>query len=302
MSNEPQQLVPLSAPGSATTVLVGIVTRNRAALLTRAVESSLSQNYPLLKVAVLDDGSEDNTWQLRFRYPAVNWSHWTLSKGLMRARNYLMRSTDAEFYLSLDDDAWFINGDEISLAVKYIQENPRVGAVAFDILSPDRPLRTLRSKPVPTHLFFGCGHLLRISAAQECGFYVQSPGLYGSEEMDLCVRLLDRNWEIHFLPGVQIWHDKTTIARDIAGQYRSGVCNDLAFAVRRCPFPLLLGILAVKLINHLRFSTCKGLLNSYFGGLRLFLSALPDIWRSRGTVRTRTFLDFHFLGAAHRFR
>jgi glycosyltransferase involved in cell wall biosynthesis len=273
-------------------VLVGIVTRNRAALLRRAIESCLNQSYPRLKVAVLDDGSKDNTWQLRSSYPGVYWTRWERSQGLMRARNHLMSTTDAEFYLSLDDDAWFVNGDEVELAAEYMDANPTLGAVAFDILSPDRPLRRVRSNPVRTHLFVGCGHMLRVSAARECGFYVQSPGLYGSEEKDLCIRLLDREWEIHSLPGVQVWHEKTDIARDIAAQYRSGVCNDLAFAVRRCPFPLVLGVLPLKIINHLRFSLNKDLLSSYWGGIQLFLNHLPRICRARGAVRTRTFLDF----------
>jgi hypothetical protein len=93
-----------------------------------------------------------------------------------------------------------------------MEMNPKVAAVAFDILSPDRKKATLRSEPRPTHMFIDCGHILRISAVRECGFYVPGPGFYGSEEMDLCLRLLDRNWEIHFLPGVHIWHDKTTVA------------------------------------------------------------------------------------------
>src|SRR5437879_3708596 len=99
-------------------VLVGIVTCNRAAVLPKAIESALSQGYPRLRVAVLDDGSEDNTSQLRSKYPAAHWTHWDRSRGYLEARNYLMRSTDAVFYLSLDDDAWFVNGDEISLAVR----------------------------------------------------------------------------------------------------------------------------------------------------------------------------------------
>lgn len=281
-------------------VMVGIVTRNRAAILQKAIESVLRQRYQHLTVAVLDDGSHDETPDMRSHYPAVQWMRWEGSRGYLEARNFLMSSTDADFYLSLDDDAWFIHGDGISLAVQYMEAHPRVGAVAFDILSPNRQLLGSRSIPRPTHLFIGCGHVVRISAVRECGFYVPSPGLYGSEEMDLCIRLLDRNWEIHYLPGVHVWHDKTTIARDLEAQYRSSVCNDFTFAVRRCPFPLVIGIIAVKLMNHLRFSSGQQLLNPFFQGLRLFLSSSFSLWRSRKPVRTRTFL--RFLRLSHQAR
>jgi GT2 family glycosyltransferase len=273
-------------------VLVGIVTHNRHRVLPKAIESALRQTYPRVRVAVLDDGSEDDTPQLRSRYPSVTWIRWEQSRGYLEARNHLMRDSNADFYLSLDDDAWFINGDEISIAVRHMEANPKVAAAAFDILSPDREKASPRSEPRPTHLFIGCGHLLRTSALRECGFYVPGPGQYGSEEMDLCIRLLDGNWEIHFLPGVNVWHDKTSIARDNAAQYRSLVSNDLAFAARRCPFPLVLGIIPVKVINHLRFSAANHMLKSCFAGFGLFFSCAPEIWTSRAPVHAQAFVEF----------
>jgi len=273
-------------------VLVGIVTRNRYRVLPRAIESALRQQYPRLRVAVLDDGSEDETPHLRAKYPAVRWIRWERSRGYLEARNHLMRNSGADFYLSLDDDAWFMNGDEISIAVQHMKTNPKVGALAFDILSSDRARASPRSEPRPTQMFIGCGHVLRISAISECGFYVPGPGPYGSEENDLCIRLLDRNWEIHFLPGVHIWHDKTTVARDLAAQHRSGVCNDLAFAARRCPFPLVLGIMPIKLMNHIRFSARNDLLKPCLAGLGLFFSRGLDVLKSREPVRASTFVEF----------
>jgi GT2 family glycosyltransferase len=292
MSHMPQPRVQQSGAESDGAVLIGIVTRDRAAVLPKSIESALRQRYPRLKVAVLDDGSEADTSQLRFRYPTIHWHRWDRSRGYLQARNYLMRSTDADFFLSLDDDAWFINGDEISIAVQHMEMNPKVAAGAFDILSPDRQTGSPRSDPGPTHIFIGCGHILRMSAIRECGFYVPGPALYGSEETDLCLRLLDRNWEIHFLPGVHIWHDKATVARDTAAQYRSLVCNDLAFAAQRCPLPLVLGIIPVKLINHLRFSASNQLLMSCLAGIMLFFRCAVDLWRSRKPVRAGTFLEF----------
>jgi GT2 family glycosyltransferase len=273
-------------------VLVGIVTRNRHRVLPKAVESALRQTYPGVQVAVLDDGSEDDTLQLRSKYPSVRWIRWEQSRGYLEARNYLMRESSADFYLSLDDDAWFMNNDEISVAVQHMEANPKVAAAAFDILSPDREEPSPRSQPLPTHLFIGCGHILRTSAVRECGFYVPGPGPYGSEEMDLCIRLLDRTWDIHFLPGVNIWHDKTTIARDSAVQHRSLVCNDLAFAARRCPFPLVFGLVLVKVINHLRFSAANHMLRSCFAGFGLFCRRALEVWRSRDPVHPRAFAEF----------
>ena len=93
-----------------------------------------------------------------------------------------------------------------------------------------------------------------MSAIRAAGYYEPSPGYYGSEETDLCLRLLDIGWELRLLPGVHVWHEKTVLARDVPEQYRSLVCNDLALALRRCPVPLLFLVFPVKLLNHFRFA------------------------------------------------
>lgn len=273
-------------------VLVGIVTHNRASILHKAIQSALSQSYANVEVAVLDDGSEDGTSALQSDFPAVQWQKWESSKGYLDARNHLMRTASADYYLSLDDDAWFLERDEVAVAIAYMEGNPRVAGVAFDILSPSRPNPAARSAPRPTSMFIGCGHVVRISALKECGFYAPSPGLYGSEEKDLCLRLLDGHWDIHQLPGVHVWHDETAIARDQAAQHRSGVCNDLVFALRRCPLPLMLAILPAKMMSHLRFAVRRHLLRSCVEGFGLFLRHALAVWHSRNPVRPETFAEF----------
>ena len=163
-------------------VLVGIVTHNRVGILPKAIQSALSQSYPKVEVAVFDDGSDDGTDALQSGFPTVKWYRCEDSRGYMEARNQLMRTASADYYLSLDDDAWFVSGDEIEVAIEYLEATQRVAAIAFDILSPDRPHQALRTKPDPTPAFVGCGHIVRIAALRETGLYTPSPGLYGSEE------------------------------------------------------------------------------------------------------------------------
>jgi GT2 family glycosyltransferase len=272
--------------------LIGIITRNRASILPKAIDSALRQDYRQIHVCVLDDGSTDGTPGLQCHYPSIQWTRWEVSRGYLEGRNYLMNRTSADYYVSLDDDAWFLAGDEVRNAIQYLDSNPKVAAIAFDILSPKHSESRPRSTPGPTHLFVGCGHILRLSALQECGLYEPSPGAYGFEEIDLCLRLLDCGWEIHFLPGVHVWHEKTNIARDLPDQYRSSVCNDLTFAARRCPFPLALAVVPLKLTNHFRFSLANQLLKSFVRGVGLFLCRSGDIWAGRKAVRTRVYYEF----------
>ncbi|MFI5335190.1 MAG: glycosyltransferase family 2 protein [Opitutales bacterium] len=275
---------------TAPRVLAGITTRNRAAILPKALASLRAQSYPKLSIAVLDDGSEDATPSLAGQYPGVHWQRHATPLGIIESRNELMRGTEAEYYLSLDDDAWFLHGDEIAIAVNHLQTHPTQAAVAFDILSPDRPEPVPRTAPVPVAMFIGCGHLLRLSSVREAGYYAPSPGAYGSEEKDLSLRLGDLDRGIALLPGVHIWHDKAWTGRDWYPLHRSGVCNELVMTLRRCPLPDLILVLPLKIasfawywIRAPRF-LCAGL-----AGLTQFLRLCPAACRTRVPVRRDTF-------------
>ena len=287
----------MTSTSTPPTVLVGISTRNRAGILPKAIASALAQDYPHVRVAVLDDGSTDDTPALRTRFPRVHWQRHENSLGLIESRNELMRATGAAYYVSLDDDAWFLRGDEIALALARFEAHPHLAGVAFDILSPDRPDPVERGMPRPVAMFIGCGHILRLSAVQEAGYYASSPGTYGSEEKDLSLRLADLDYRIDLLPGVHVWHDKAWTGRDWNPLHRSGVCNELVMTLRRCPLPDALAVLPLKVASYLWFwlrnPSCflAGL-----GGLVDFLRYFASAWRTRQPVRRATFWRFRRSG------
>jgi glycosyltransferase involved in cell wall biosynthesis len=273
-------------------VLIGITTHNRANILAKSIQSALAQDYVDKEVRVFDDASTDETPSLREKFPSVDWYRAETNQGYLFARNKLMRETNADFYFSLDDDAWFTQGDEISRGVAFMKERAEVAALAYDILSPDRPHPAERAEPRKTNVFIGCGHMLRLSAVREVSYYTPNPGNYGSEESDLCVRLLDRKYEIFCLPGVHVWHDKSSLARQSNAQYSSAVCNDLAFALRRCPFPMVLAGLPAKMFSHLRFATKNQLFGAYVIGMGKFFGAFLAIANSREPVSNWAMHEF----------
>lgn len=279
-------------------VLVGIVTRNRADILRKAVESALSQHGVSPRVAVIDNGSSDGTVELGKQFPTVEWTRWQTNRGYMAARNHWMTSAHEDYFVSLDDDAWFIDGDEIAVAVDVLEQDPDIAAVAFDILSPDRPTPVPRGAPRPAAMFIGCGHVLRLEPVRKVGGYEPVPGNYGGEEKDLCLQLLDAGFKIVKLPGVHVWHDKTILSRNTTAQYCSSVCNDLVMALQRVPLALLPAALLVKFYNHLLFSLRHGLLRPYLGGVRWFVFSIPMILRSRRPVKASTLQAFRRLSRA----
>ena len=160
----------------------------------------------------------------------VIWEFSEENIGYLPARNRLMQMTKYKYYVSLDDDAWFVKGDELVAAINLLEEDENTAVVAFDILTPDRPDEEPRDRePYQVNSFIGCGHVIRLADFQAAGGYVKAVGYYGSEEKDLSIRLLDRGKKVVLMPGFHVWHDKSELGRDIFKQHRSEVCNDLVF-------------------------------------------------------------------------
>lgn len=273
-------------------VLIGIVTHNRADIVIRAIESALNQDHPDTEIAVFDDGSTDGTNALRARFPQLSWHGVERPQGYLLARNQLMRETDADLYFSLDDDAFFMHRDEISRGVEVLKERTDVAALAYDVLSPDRPKPSKPATPFPTHMFIGCGHLLRVSAAREVEYYAANPSGYGSEEVDLCIRLLDRGHNILYLPGVHVWHEHSPVSRDRPAQVKSNLCNDLTFVYRRYPFPSVLWRFPQRVLIHAAYSLHAGSWKDCTAGFWLFFKSLLRIVPTRKPVKQDTYRKY----------
>ena len=141
--------------------------------------------------------------------------------------------------------------------------------------------------------------MLRMAALREVGFFPEGPADYGSEEKDLSLRLMDRGYEIMFLPGVYVWHERVPSGRSFAAQHSSGVCNDMAWVLRRFPMPMVLWWLPAKALGNVRFSLRHGLLMKAIQGFARFTMAVPWLLRERRPVQRKTLLQFW--GRARKF-
>lgn len=276
-------------------VIVGITTHNRADALRKAIESALRQTHAPMRVAVVDDASSDRTPTLRQEFKGVSWERWEQRRGLVRARNQMMLTATNDYYVSLDDDAWFLQGDEIAVAVDFLERHQQAAAVAFDILAPDHPEQGSRGTQRLVAMFPGCGHVLRLSVVKELGGYTDFPGAYGAEEKDLSLRLINAGHQVVRLDGVHVWHDKSSLARDIPQQHRSGVCNDLTWTLRRVPLGVLFPILAWKVLSHIAFALRMGLLRPCLRGFRDFAVAATAIWSARHPVQLSSLAEYRAL-------
>jgi len=97
-----------------------IATRNRSALLQRAIESVVNQTYRPIELIVVDDGSTDGTEEVVRRYrnrdQDVRYLWHEVPRGACTARNYGIREARGEFIAGLDDDdEWLPRRGEVLL-------------------------------------------------------------------------------------------------------------------------------------------------------------------------------------------
>ena len=220
--------------------------------------------------------------------------------GPMAGRNRMMLESDADIFIGLDDDSYFMDPDVIEKACAVFAEKPKVGALYFEVLMEGDEQRKERGPLRQVRTFVGCGCALRIQAVKEVGGYEKLPGLFYGEESDLSIRLLDKGWETWKVPGYHVWHARTfrqRTRRDRADERMWGTMNDLAFIVRRCPGWPMWQYLVGNLTNQILFSLKSPLERPgpTLAGVGKFLLSLPQVWATRRSVRRETWKRYRSL-------
>src|SRR4029434_2036493 len=95
---------------SSMVVSVGIPTRNRAALLARAMESVVTQDYPHIELVISDNGSTDETeavcCEAALRHPCIRYIRQSQDIGPTANFRAALRAATAECFIWLSDDDW----------------------------------------------------------------------------------------------------------------------------------------------------------------------------------------------------
>jgi GT2 family glycosyltransferase len=283
-------------------VRIGIVTKNRPEELRKCLASCVAQTYRHMEIVVRENSTEaeakSRNAEVAGEFSGVRLEGGEPGQSLIASRAAMMSEPGWDLFCCVDDDAWFLCGDEVELAVAEFAKSPVLAGVAFDILSPDRPEAVQRRAASPVMCYVGCGHMLRREMVLAAGNYADFPGPYGSEERDLCLRFLDRGWEVRLLPGVHVWHDKTQAGRDWGKQYRSGTLNDLMFGFLRVPMPDVLYYVPGKAVNLVRWGWRGSKEERWAGllGVADFIGSVPRYVGRRAPVSRRTFREFFAAG------
>jgi GT2 family glycosyltransferase len=187
----------------------------------QAIESALSQQGVDIHVCVIDQGTRpDGLARLQAfcaHDPRITLVVNASNTGVPGGRNQATRMGTAPYVVALDNDAVFLDADQVARAVAIMAQSPEFAALAFRIRLYDREADDLSSwsynknftdwagRWFETIRFVGAGHLLRRSTFEDVGSYDDSL-FFLHEEVDLAYRLINRGVKIMYTPDVVVRH------------------------------------------------------------------------------------------------
>ncbi len=127
-------------------VSVVIASYNAAAYVKEAVDSVFAQTYQPLEVIVVDDGSQDNTFEvLALYFRRIHYIHQE-NQGAAVARNVGIGASQGSYVALLDaDDVWL--PERLVEQVAFLRCRPDVGMVASHAMAIDAHGRLLSHEP-----------------------------------------------------------------------------------------------------------------------------------------------------------
>jgi len=185
-----------------------ITTRNREQDLKKLFfhlqENKSWAKYP---VWVHDDASNtvsEDYWQTISNY-AYCLIRNPRNYGAALNRNISNCSAPFDYIFSLDDDSCFVDEIGLELAIKYMDDNPKVAVLSFPVVDSFNPKKIQDTSPYPCLSYMACAALIRKNIFMEMGGYYSKFFYYG-EEPELCLRIWNAGYEVHAFPLCRVYH------------------------------------------------------------------------------------------------
>lgn len=228
-----------------TSILISTKNRCDDLLLTlNKINHLLSQKVTCV---VFDDGSTDETSErIKSDFPQVTLLKNQTSQGYIYCRNKMLNETNADYAISLDDDAHFLTENPIEIILEYFSKNPSCGLIATRIFWGKETPKNTESFEISQSVksFVGCGHIWRMSAWRDIPNYPEWFQFYGEENF-ASLQLFKKKWKIQYVPGLLVQHrvdlkERTKSNNDFAFRYRRSLRADwynyfLFFPISKIP-------------------------------------------------------------------
>ncbi len=242
-------------------VSVGITTRDRPKSLASCLDSLKMADDLIDEIMIFDDASrvpvaDAIPGDLRPRPSVLRDER---APGYIAGRNRLVEAASHGAVLLLDDDARLLSRTALAEALRVLDADRGVGAVAFAQAEADgRPWSagmqpSPGSSPCRVRSFIGFAHLLRRDVFRALGGYREIFRYYG-EEKDYALRLLDAGYSVVYLPAARVAHVPDGAGRDRVRYLRYVSRNDCLNTLLNDPWWRVAWVLPARLALYFRMA------------------------------------------------
>lgn len=286
-----------------------IATKNRCQELLYSLNSLAPYlANPAVRCVVFDDGSTDGTSQaIQDHFPAVELWRNDHSKGYLYCRNQLLNQVDADYLISLDDDAHFLSDQVLELIQQNFENQPKVGVLAFRIFWSTQLPKSMVSSDVPqaVNSYVGCGHVWRKTAWQLIPNYPEWFQFYG-EEYWATLQLYQQGFTVQYVPQILVHHraDQSKRAEnkeEFNFRYRYSLRAGwytffLLYPLRQAIYFWIYSL--AKQLQKLIWKRQLKIVKPLFGALLDLFRQLPLIIQNRNPLQAPLFKQFQQLNEA----
>lgn len=259
-----------------------IVTRNRRPLLERAV-SSVREHCPTdVEIVVVDNASEDDTWDWVSGQLDVVGVRSSVNRGPGPGRNLGIRATTGNVVFLLDDDAYLAE-PVLAPGLRLLDGDAEIGGIAYPIWE-DRLGRLLYGgRTGRTKVFAAGGAMFRKEALERAGLFDER--IRWSEEFDLAVRIHAAGYRLEGLEGPSVRHCAVgPLACAPAWKLRDVAAGRLRCVIQRFRWRRSV-VMAGRVLVSVGLSGIRsGVLNPVPLAVAETIRFLPEILRDRAVV------------------
>lgn len=289
-----------TSQSSSARISVIIPYYKRGEVFERGLDTVLAQEYANKEVIIVDNHSEDDVKQrIMARNAGIRLIELPENGGACKARNAGVRASTGDILVILDDDAGFLSPLELDKLAKIFDERHDVHVVAFQVCDPATGELCLRDWCHPRYWkdyaqtefetdHFGEGaSAFRREVFERTGGYYENL-FYGTEGLDMEMRVLNLGFKIIYTPNIRVWHQVSGKARSNDRQYYYFTRNFIWITYK--DFPLWTGarFLSFKLAMMLYLTLRAGCYQSFLRGLWDGIKGLHRIHQDRKPISRTT--------------
>ncbi len=226
-------------------VTVLIVAFERPEELRSTLSQLRLQTCKNIELLLIDDHSRSSLEPiLKAEWPEARYVRNETNLGYIKSRSLGMLLATGDYVLSLDDDSCLTERDDIDRAVERMERDREIGVLGFDVYNGTSwPGRPAISRPERySHLFTGCGHMIRKEVISRIGGYRDFYEYY-AEEAEYALRVMNAGWRVLYYPSIVVHHRVSGIGRNLGRIWAHSLRNNLwtallHFPLRRLPAEL----------------------------------------------------------------